>query len=1309
MVFSWNTPRNVYIPTNRKGWAIGMAVAHTLFCNLIGFQAISINEYLATTLQEVNCGCIGGITAPAWVTAPYPIAPTKYYCFDYTHAYAAGYFQEEFPTFSQLRSDIPCFPTFNFDTLVVGVHFETQALVKAYQDFDNVIFWQTKCYNPIGFIRNAKDPYAAEKIISSRYNSGVWSPVVSTILTTNRTAALPATNIGPILDTTSVYNYWEQISRVTAVLDSNLSDVSATDAANHSVTYPGVHKFRDFYDSQISWSDVSNYIDSIAPFYKSVGITATGLKNAVQPVFNSINGGASISFKTQMPPVIDAIVLNLPAFYPTGLGSSCSNSKATMSVSDTVCPGQPLVLKLTLTRTSPWSFIYGKPDGTSQTINNITSSPYSFNVTDTGTYHLISVFDKNGVGSIVCAPIVKAYFKGSMANWNTSNVSGGCATGDLKLNLTGTGDWVVYYNIKGGSTQSVIIPANTTSPYTLITNPAKGDEYTITRVVSGGCDVTMNSSIKVCSACSKPTVSISAIPPLCEGNTLSFNTNVIYNGGATSATYNWVGANNFVSTDKNPSVSNVLPVMTGNYTVTVTDNLLCSQTASVSVIVNTKPVINAGSNQSVCSGKSVILSATGGTNYNWNNSVKQGIPFTPTTSTTYTVTGTDANTCTATSSVAVLVNTSVSITTTTDKSSICKLQTSATLGVTGCINCSSYIWDNSEITSTITVSPTTNTTYSVTVTDGNSCSGTSSINISVNSPITITAVTNIDSICKNQESAILSVMGCSGCKTYTWNNSAGNTSSIVVSPIINTTYTVTITDNNTCTATSSVAVDVNPLPVADASSDVTICPKDTASLSASGGISYKWNTNETIASINVFPLITTKYTVTVYNEFGCTDRDSITVIVSKPPIPLINGNTSICIGSQTTLTASGGQTYLWNDNSGSDIFLIKPAIAGSEKFTVTITDNIGCTNSISITIITNPLPDADAGDSVQLCKSNQTTLSALPDGMMKYEWSNGIYQQSQNVGPSVTTIYNLTVTDSKGCSSKASVKIKVVDKPLVRIDIKDTTVCSQAIVTLTAKGNDQFRWSNDSTNAAITIRPTITSNYTVTMTDINNCSASDQAIVQVVQLPDPPEVVNDVVCSVIAPEGSVKVKYPSSEYKYIWYDALTNGNKLDSGNIFTQKNVTHELYFYLETINKKYGCVSLSRSEAKISMGSAPLVQFTYAPQNFIYEMMDVRFTNLSKANAVTNDPSMIFLWDFGKGEGSSNVKNPIHIYKDAGEYLINLNVTNIDGCTESWSDTIKIIKQMRLWVPEVFTPNGDGRNDILYRYSISKSPINCS
>ena len=108
-IYHWNAAnKNIYVPANRYDWAVSTAVAHTLFTNLMGVDLMSINEYMATSKQEIDGGCDPGLTAPGWVTAPYAIQPTLY-CKDYSGGVAVGFFQQEKGTgWLELAADIPC-------------------------------------------------------------------------------------------------------------------------------------------------------------------------------------------------------------------------------------------------------------------------------------------------------------------------------------------------------------------------------------------------------------------------------------------------------------------------------------------------------------------------------------------------------------------------------------------------------------------------------------------------------------------------------------------------------------------------------------------------------------------------------------------------------------------------------------------------------------------------------------------------------------------------------------------------------------------------------------------------------------------------------------------------------------------------------------------------------------------------------------------------------------------------------------------------------------------------------------------------
>lgn len=414
-VHAWNATKQVYVPENRKNWAIGMAVAHSLFTNLLGDDLMSINEYFATALQETNCGCDGSITEPAWVTIPYPDHENtnSIYCFDYTHGVAVGFFQEEYGTgWLELNQDIPCFiPTFNFDSVIVGKNFSAQLIGKVYHDYNNLMFLQyIKCYNVMDFLENCADPYGPEKLIAAIYNRGMNDGLIENILVTNRAAAIAAPDLLPFM-TGLGQQYAEQISRITTVLDNQLPLASTYGTTTYAVPWVAPHAHHGFYNASISWMDISDYLDELSLMYAGVGVNMTTVKNTVQAVFNGINGGASVSFQYELGPVIDAIVLALPAFEPMpGLGqvygnsggNSCSFPTGRMEESTVICPGETATLEVFLTGENPWTITYNF-NGVATTLTNINSSPYLLQVTAPGLYYLTYVEDNTGIsGKVIC-------------------------------------------------------------------------------------------------------------------------------------------------------------------------------------------------------------------------------------------------------------------------------------------------------------------------------------------------------------------------------------------------------------------------------------------------------------------------------------------------------------------------------------------------------------------------------------------------------------------------------------------------------------------------------------------------------------------------------------------------------------------------------------------------------------------------------------------------------------------------------------------------------------------------------------------
>src|SRR5258706_1951988 len=325
------------------------------------------------------------------------------------------------------------------------------------------------------------------------------------------------------------------------------------------------------------------------------------------------------------------------------------------------------------------------------------------------------------------------------------------------------------------------------------------------------------------------TVTVTVSPPF----TLNFNpiVNVLCFGGSTgSATIN-ASANAALPLAYLWSTTPPETTATGNslnantYTVTVTDNGGCIVSASVTIteppdlIVTPDPPTNVqcfGQGNGVAS-----VTVNGGVApyaYLWSNGANSN-PNTSLGGNTYTVTVTDANGCTKTASVTVTEPTQLVINPTTSQTicigtslNLCPNESGGTPGYT-------YLWSDGSMTQCINVSPAISTIYTVTVTDANNCIITSSpIFITVNPPLTVTAVVNDPDICVGTQ-VFLSAVGVSGGDgnySYNWIPGIGSTAGpLGHSPVVTTNYTVIVTDGcGTPAATDTVTVVVNPLPLA---------------------------------------------------------------------------------------------------------------------------------------------------------------------------------------------------------------------------------------------------------------------------------------------------------------------------------------------------------------------------------------------------------------------------------------------------------------------------------------------------------------
>ena len=325
---------------------------------------------------------------------------------------------------------------------------------------------------------------------------------------------------------------------------------------------------------------------------------------------------------------------------------------------------------------------------------------------------------------------------------------------------------------------------------------------------------------------------------------------------------------------------------------------------------------------------------------------------------------------------------------------------SVTLNASGGV---SYSWDFGHNISNPILTPLQTTAYTVTVGDGYGNFDTDTVLVIVNEALDLNVSSNV--VIVEGDSTTLTAYEA---ESYLW-DTGETTSSITVSPNETTTYTVTGT-SNTCTAEAQVTVTIEPMFVAYAGEDQSVCQNDNNEviLTANTGDSYLWNTGETTQSISVSPLATSIYTVTI-NSGSQQDIDSVTVyVVPSPNVVIVNGNSvDIMNGDFVTLSATGANTYEWDNGATQPNIAVSP----SQTTTYEVRGYINeCHDYKQVIVNVIPEVEANAGDDIEICLGDITTLTAT--GGDEYVWNTGEITQSIQVSPNTTTEYTVTVFNS---------------------------------------------------------------------------------------------------------------------------------------------------------------------------------------------------------------------------------------------------------------------------------------------------------
>jgi gliding motility-associated-like protein len=460
--------------------------------------------------------------------------------------------------------------------------------------------------------------------------------------------------------------------------------------------------------------------------------------------------------------------------------------------------------------------------------------------------------------------------------------------------------------------------------------------------------------------------------------------------------------------------------------------------------------------------------------------------------------------------------------------------TTSTLSASGA---TSYTWNPGNIISpSIVVSPTTTTIYTVSAVSG-TCSGSQTIQVTVQSSPTIAVSSNTAVVCSGGTVQLTA----SGASSYTWNPGGLTGGTVVVTPTSTTTYTV-IGSNGVCNNTNTITINVIPGPTITAFANPTaICSGNSANLFASGASTYTWFPGGmTGAFVTVNPTVTTTYTV-IGSVLSCSSSATVQLLVNNGPTLSISANpTTVCSASPSnvTLTATGGSSYTWNPGSltGSQV-VVNPT--STTVYTVTSSNTLGCTSNTTFTYIVTPTPTISVSPvNPTICAGQGLTLTAT--GASSYTWNPGGLTGSQVVvSPTTTTAY--TITGANGSCTVSIVNTVVVNPaPTLSPGALPNPVCSGNNVTLTVIGTATgYTWNPGGlTGTQVVVGPTVTTQYTVTGVNTAGCFSS--AVVNVTVNPTPTLVVNPASATICA--GQSVTFTASGAAGYTWNPGNLSGS-----------------------------------------------------------------------------------------------------------------------------------------------------------------------
>ncbi|MDP2722397.1 MAG: choice-of-anchor L domain-containing protein [Bacteroidales bacterium] len=551
----------------------------------------------------------------------------------------------------------------------------------------------------------------------------------------------------------------------------------------------------------------------------------------------------------------------------------------------------------------------------------------------------------------------------------------------------------------------------------------------------------------------------------------------------------------------------------------------------------------------------------------------------------------------------------------------------------------------------------------------------------------------------------------------------------IVSPTVNTTYTLNVTDNCTNSDADEAMVLLNEA-VADAGNDQSMCLQQSVTLECNQGTTYNWTSDINDPSlvgqqgnkvITVSPIVTTTYSVDVTNACGLTATDEVVVVVNPLPTASAGNDNQICLNESYSLQGSGGIHYLWTSvpddpslHGNQQDTLANPAVTPDTQtdyiYTVSVTNEFGCESEASMILAVNPIPNMSVTTTnTTICLGDSTTLTAV--GNADYTWSadindpgltGQIHNQVIKVSPSVTTTYTLTgVVSGFNCPATIEQTIVVIPETTANFSANVSQICQNQPLTISYEGNGtgsgMYQWDFDQGNITpgngqgpYLVEWTDAGSKTLTLTVTEQGCPSKEYIQKIEVLKMPQAEFSALVqegCPPLTIEFTDETQNTGTTLDYNWtFETGQTSTEINPSYTYTLPGT-----YPVSLLVTSYGlCTNQKDKTAYITVHEVPTADFIPDPEETILEEGTISFTNAS-----TDIGTMTYSWNFGDGSPLSTETNPSHTYTASAQYTVELITHNNNLCSDTTTKLVTIHPDFAVYAPSAFTPNGDGKNDV--------------